>query len=117
MACAAWPRLLDSPVFRPRSTRCLQPCYRKRCVPNRGKSPLQAAKMQNSDASTAQSNPMPSVPFPQDYLRGDRESPPEKVVPRREELFDRRVYASRAPDLDTTHRVLSRGLEVAQKVQ
>src|ERR1700740_2682907 len=81
MACAAWHRLLDSPVFRPRSTRCLQPCYRKRCVPNRGKSPLQAAKMQNSDASTAQSNPMPSVPFPQDFLRGDSESSPEKAWP------------------------------------
>jgi hypothetical protein len=35
----------------------------------------------------------------------------------RDELFDRRVYVSRAPDLETTHRVLSRGLEIAQKVQ
>src|SRR5271165_5611057 len=72
----------DSPVFRLRSTRYLPPCCRKRSGPSRGKSSLQAAKMQNSDASTAQSNPMPSVPFPQDYLRGDRESPPKKVVKR-----------------------------------
>ena len=115
--------------------------------------------MQNSDAWTAQLNPMPSVPLPQDYVRGDRESPPKAestanawvsfssfaseiacamvawqraISPRcqsdrasnirqmdggRVDLFDRRLYASRAPDLETTPRVLSRSLEIAQKVE
>ena len=35
----------------------------------------------------------------------------------RVELFDLRLYASRAPDLNTTHRVLSCGLEIAQIVE
>src|SRR6516165_4043928 len=82
MAHSGSSRLLDSPLVRPRSTRDPPRRHRKRFVPNRGESPLEAAKMQNSDASTAQSNPMPSVLFPKDYLRGDRESPPEKVVSR-----------------------------------
>ena len=33
------------------------------------------------------------------------------------DLFNRRVHVSQAPELNTTHRVLSRGLEIAQKVK
>src|SRR5271167_1103536 len=80
MACAASIRLLDSPEFRPRSTRCLPQSCRKRCAPSRGKSLLRAAKMQKSDAYTARLNPMPSVLLSQDHLRGGRESLPKVVL-------------------------------------
>src|SRR6516165_1965789 len=144
MAHSGSSRLLDSPLVRPRSTRDPPRRHRKRFVPNRGESPLQAAKMQNSDASTAQSNPMPSVPFPQDYLRDDRESPPKKAVPRLTRAYHSALSPTRwllpwsrgngrshrnanqigpqirdngREDLETTRRVLSRDLEIPQKVQ
>src|SRR5260370_32672418 len=74
-------RLPDCPLFRPRSTRCLQLCHPKRCAPNRGEPLLQAANAQNSDALTVQSNPTTSVALQQDYAQSGRE-PLQKLVPR-----------------------------------
>jgi len=51
-------------LFRPRSTRCLQLCHRKRCVPSRGKQFPKQAKAQNSAAWTARSTLRHSVPLP-----------------------------------------------------
>ena len=74
MARPASRRLPASPLFRPRSTRYLQLCHRKRCAPNREECLLQPANVQNSDALTVQSNPMPSVPLQQDYAQSGRET-------------------------------------------
>src|SRR5277367_6679234 len=62
----------ESPLFRSRSTRCLQLCHLKRCAPNRGKRLRRPAKVQNSDALTVQSNPLPSIPLQQDYAQSVR---------------------------------------------
>src|SRR5262245_9314659 len=66
-----WP---DSLLFRPRSTRCLELCHRRRCAPNRVKSLPKPAKRQNSDASTILLNSMPSVPLQRDCARTGRET-------------------------------------------
>ena len=65
--------------FRPRSVEYLHRCHRKRYAPNRGEWLLPLADVQNSPALTVQSNPMPSVPLPQDYAQCDRE-PPQNIV-------------------------------------
>src|SRR6516165_1736704 len=67
-------QLPDSLVFRPRSTRCLGLCHRRRCAPNRVKSLPKPAKRQNSDASTILLNPMPIVPLQRDCARTGRET-------------------------------------------
>jgi hypothetical protein len=36
---------------------------------------------------------------------------------RRADLFDRRLYAYRSPDLNPTHGITSRGLEIAKKIE
>src|SRR6516162_5051145 len=66
-----WP---DSLVFRPRSTRCLELCHRRRSAPNRVKSLPKPAKRQNSDALTILLNPMPGVPLQRDCARIGRET-------------------------------------------
>src|SRR5215469_11150925 len=67
-------QLPDSLVFRPRSTKCLGLCHRRRFAPNRVKSLPKPAKRQNSDALTILLNPMPSVPLQRDCARIGRET-------------------------------------------
>src|SRR5258708_33838456 len=81
MAQPGAPRLPESPLFRPRSTRCLQRSRRKCCAPSRGEPLLEAANAQSDDALTVQSTSMPSVPLLQDYPRS-RRKPLHAIVPR-----------------------------------
>src|SRR5215471_16949167 len=68
-----------SPVFRPRSRKYLQLSYRKRYAPTRAEWRLEPAKTQNSDASTIQTNPTPSVPLQPHYAPLDRGLPPSSM--------------------------------------
>src|SRR5215471_4082636 len=56
-------RVLATPLFRPRSTRCLALCHRRRCAPSHEKPVLQLTTAQRGDASTVQSNPSLSGPL------------------------------------------------------
>ena len=67
-------RLPDDLVFRPRSTRGLPQCYRKRSAPNPAEQLRQAEKFPNSGALKVQSHRMPTVLHQKRYAQGDRES-------------------------------------------
>src|SRR6266478_2933125 len=69
----------DSLVFRRPSTRCLELRHPRHCAPNHGKRLRKLAKTQNSDALTAQSNPMPSVPLQQDCVHSGLEMQQNEV--------------------------------------
>src|SRR5215468_1521854 len=68
-ACPILRRLPDSLLFRPRSTKYLPRCYRRRYAPNRGEPLLFAGKVQNSDGLTVQKDPMPSARLQQEYAQ------------------------------------------------
>src|SRR6516225_2298443 len=67
MACPTLSRSLDSFLFRPRSTRCLQLCHRKRHAPNREERRPCEEMVQNSGGLTDQIDRMPTVPLQQHY--------------------------------------------------
>src|SRR6266481_4720379 len=73
--------LCEGPLFHPRSMRRLSLRHRKRCAPNRGERLPSPDNGRNYDASTAQSNPIPSALLPQDYAHGSR-GPPHNLVQR-----------------------------------
>src|SRR6202007_3231355 len=68
-------RLPGSLLFPVRSREYLRRSYRKRCAPNRVESLLPLDKGANGDALTIQSNPMSSVPLPQDCAQRSRDMP------------------------------------------
>jgi hypothetical protein len=78
MAGAGSRLLPDSPVFRPRSTRCLLLSHPRRSEPNHGEQSLREANLQKSGALTAQPSPMRTILLQRDYPQNVRATRPNK---------------------------------------